>query len=219
MSRPEIPFQLITPDIVRASIKRAKASLEKAANEIVWQIEREAWRTLGYSSWNAMREAEYGEAAFMVPSNQRPELVQRMRAKGLTQQEIADTAGVHESTVSRDLANASSRSEFPTITNERGQQRPATYARRNDGPEAKSAPSAPRRRPLPDAFRDTAYDLSKKVEALHRLTRDDRWTANAKKVAVANLGDLLRARDLLDEVINSLPDYERLTLPDSGDSP
>ena len=64
----EVPLQIITPKDVRSSVKRARKSLEAAASEIVWQIEMEAWRTLGYSSWTAMREAEYGGAAFMVPS-------------------------------------------------------------------------------------------------------------------------------------------------------
>lgn len=128
IARPEIPLQVITPADVRASVSKAKRSLRTAATEIVWQIEMEAWRTLGYSSWTAMREAEYGGAAFMVPRKDRLPLMQRMRSKGLTQQEIANTAGLHESTVSRDLANASS--DLPeTVTNSRGQQRPASYSR------------------------------------------------------------------------------------------
>lgn len=47
-TRPEVPLQVITSSDVRASIRRAKKSLEDAAKEIVWQIEMEAWRTLGY---------------------------------------------------------------------------------------------------------------------------------------------------------------------------
>lgn len=125
--RPEVPLRIITPADVRASIGRAKKGLETAAKEIVWQVEMEAWRTLGYSSWGAMREVEYGGAAFMVPSKNRPELVARMRAKGLTQQEIADTAGVSRRAVADDLLNADSPIE--TVTNSRGQQRPATYTR------------------------------------------------------------------------------------------
>lgn len=110
----EIPLQLITPDLVRSSIKRARRSLEAAAEEIIWQIEMEAWRTLGYPSWTAMREAEYGGAAFMVPSKNRPELVARIKAvevgrtargtpKHLTNQEIAETVGVSERQVRDDL--------------------------------------------------------------------------------------------------------------------
>jgi len=81
----------------------------------VWQIEMEAWRTLGYSSWTAMREAEYGGAAFMVPSKSRPEIVARIKeievgrtarggSKHLTNQEIAETVGISEPQVRRDLA-------------------------------------------------------------------------------------------------------------------
>lgn len=143
--RPEVPLQVITPADVRASIRRAKASLEKAANEIVWQIEREAWVTLGYSSWTAMREAEYGEAAFMVPSKQRPELVQRMKAKGLTNADIASTAGVSDETVRRDLSQPTNVvSDLPpTITNARGQERPATYNTPDVTPEPTPASADP----------------------------------------------------------------------------
>lgn len=113
-AQPEVPLRVITPADVRASIGRAKRSLEKAAEEIVWQIEMEAWRTLGYSSWTAMRESEYGGAAFMVPSKSRPEIVARIKqievgktarggSKHLTDKEIADTAGVSRSQVQDDL--------------------------------------------------------------------------------------------------------------------
>lgn len=112
--RPEVPLQVITPAEVRASISRARRSLEKAADEIVWQIEMEGWRTLGYSSWTAMREAEYGGAAVMLPSGSRPQVTERLKAiqlgttarggpKHLTDQEIADTLGVSRSRVQDDL--------------------------------------------------------------------------------------------------------------------
>lgn len=137
VSRPEIPLQVITPADVRASISRARRSLEKAAEEIVWQIEMEAWRTLGYSSWTAMREAEYGGAAFMVPSKSRPEIVARIRAAGLTQKEIAETAGVSQPTVGRDLIDYSNEYSAPAtaITNSRGEQRPASYTRTEAKPD------------------------------------------------------------------------------------
>lgn len=127
-TRPEVPLQVITPADVQASIRRAKKSLEAAATEIVWQIEMEAWRTLGYSSWGAMREAEYGGAAFMVPSKSRPEIVARIRAAGLTHREIGSTAGVSDETVRRDLQTTNVGSPA-TVTNVNGVERPATYTR------------------------------------------------------------------------------------------
>lgn len=141
-----IPLSVITPNDVHASIRRAKRNLEKAAEEIVWQIEMEAWRTLGYTSWSAMREAEYGGAAFMVPAKQRPELVARIRAKGLTQREVADTAGVTDATVRRDLNRQMSDEAPESITNSRGQQRPATYT--PDSTKQKADPAAAESAPI-----------------------------------------------------------------------
>lgn len=127
-ARPEVPLQVVTPADVRASVRRAKKSLEAAAAEIVWQIEREAWRTLGYPSWTAMREAEYGGAAFMVPSKSRPEIVARIKEievgrtargnpKHLTDQEIAETVGVSRRQVQDDLTgNNEKRSSAQNVT-------------------------------------------------------------------------------------------------------
>lgn len=65
-------------------------------------------------------------------------------------------------------------------------------------------PQTPRRSPLPDAFWRAAYDLTKVTERIGRLSEDDRFPQNAEKVAQANLGDLIRARDLLQQVIEQL---------------
>ena len=126
MSSPEIPLQIITPDDVRESIRRAKWSLERAAEEIVWQIEREAWRTLGYSSWDAMREAEYGGAAIMLPTGSRPRVAAQLKAiqvgttsrggpKHLTDKEIASTLGVSKRQVEDDLNNNNKRRSSATF--------------------------------------------------------------------------------------------------------
>lgn len=126
---------------VRESLESAKASLEAAAEQIIWQIEHQVWTVLGYASWNDMREAEYGGAAFMVPRAERPELVARMRRSGLTQQEIADTAGVDQKTISNDLRDLNRNTPNQTglnepITNARGQQRPASYQKPAPRPES-----------------------------------------------------------------------------------
>lgn len=142
---------------VKASIESAKSSLEAAAEQIVWQIENRAWVVLGYDNWNEMREAEYGGAAFMVPRAERPELVARMRRSGLTQQEIADTAGVSRPTVVNDLSSMSeSDIEEPArpITNARGQQRPPSYAPK---PQRPTPPAAPTVKEAVAEFPDLAY--------------------------------------------------------------
>lgn len=127
---------VVTEGAVRRSVERGKASLEAAAKEVVWQIKHRAWEVLGYPDWDAMREAEYGGAAFMVPRHERPEIVAQLRAEGMTQQQIADTAGVTQRQVSSDLNRNTSNEGEPAakVTNSRGQERPATYAPRSQSP-------------------------------------------------------------------------------------
>jgi hypothetical protein len=66
------------------------------------------------------------------------------------------------------------------------------------------APKAAPRRDLTKQFFDAAYDLTKQVERIHRLTEDDRFPQNAEKVAAKHRNDLLRCQDLLEQVISRL---------------
>lgn len=122
--------QEITYGQVRESIAVARSHGEKFFEQIVWQVENEVWTVLGYDSWDAMREVEYADMGVVAPRADRPELVSRLRAKGLTQKEIAGTLGVHRETVANDIRSMSDSDIGPpaTITNSRGQQRPASYA-------------------------------------------------------------------------------------------
>lgn len=111
---------------VRESIETTKSHLERAAEQVVWQIESKAWAVLGYSSWDEMREAEYKGAAVIVPRADQPELMNRLRSTGMSQRQIGDTIGVSESTVSRNLQMQDTQPE--TRTDSLGRQRPTTYS-------------------------------------------------------------------------------------------
>lgn len=65
--------------------------------------------------------------------------------------------------------------------------------------------TAPRRRPLPQAFWEATHDLGKAVERVERLTDDDRFPQNAEQVAAIHRNDLIRAIDALQSVVNRLP--------------
>jgi hypothetical protein len=154
----------------RESVARARTHLEAAAEEVVRQINGKAWVPLGYESWDDMREAEYCGAAVIVPRADRPELVARLRQEGLSQQSIADTVGVGDSTVSRDLKSQMGNEAAPTITNARGQERPTTYAPRardlppesplDDAVESPPAPSVPDDRNIAHAATEEFPDLA-----------------------------------------------------------
>lgn len=129
---------------VRESIAIARSHGEKFFEQIVWQVENEVWTVLGYRSWDELREAEYQDMGVVAPRADRPELVSRLRSKGLTQGQIAGTLGVSQPTVQRDLDSAPDYSNeySEPVTNSRGQQRPASYQPRQ--PEPVIDPEEPR---------------------------------------------------------------------------
>ena len=169
-------MEMVTKSLARASVRRARKSLEDAAAEVVWQIEREVWVVLGYRSWTAMREAEYGGAAFMVPSKNRPELVARIEAAGVSKREAARTAGVDEGTVRNDIRRLSAENSAPANSRK------------------------PRRTSLPDAVVDAVYDLNKAVTRLAKLTEDDRFASNRDAIQTRHLPELARIQKTLWDV-------------------
>lgn len=92
----------VTESEVRSSIRRVIDHAESIWDEWAWQVENKTWTVIGHSSWDEMRRAEYGSlTSITAPREERPELVARFRGAGLTQQQTADTLGVHRETVKR----------------------------------------------------------------------------------------------------------------------
>ena len=122
---------VVTASEVRESIDRAKAGALTFWREVQWQVENEAWTTLGYESLDQFWDAEYMALNVGIARSDRPELVLSFRKAGQTQTQIAEKLNVGQATVNRDLANIQmdNRSTPSRITNARGDERPATYAK------------------------------------------------------------------------------------------
>ena len=69
---------------------------------------------------------------------------------------------------------------------------------------ATSAEKRDTRRPLPDAFWESAYDLTKKAEALLRMTTDDRFPRNREAIAAKNLHALQQTANTLARVLAAI---------------
>jgi hypothetical protein len=80
----------------------------------------------------------------------------------------------------------------PKVTGNDGKTYPANSGR------------TPSRKALPDAFWRATHKMSKSVAAVARLAADDRFKSNADQIALTNKGDLIRARDALQSVIDQL---------------
>ena len=172
---------VVTASEVRESIDRAKAGALTFWREVQWQIENEAWTALGYESLDQFWDAEYMALNVGIARSDRPELVLSLRKAGQTQQQIADKLNVSLPTIERDVRKLNpSNDGFTdvTVTNSRGQERPATY-RKPEPPHAVNAdtgeivPSAAERQAAHDAIAREANaieNVAHMTDTLRRLS-------------------------------------------------
>lgn len=116
-----------------ASIERAIEHVDGFWAEVRWQVENEVWSLLGYADFDALWDDRYAGVNVGVLRAERPETVRVLRSAGQTQQQVADKLRVHLNTVKGDdskYKNVLSESAVATVTNSRGQSRPATYKKR-----------------------------------------------------------------------------------------
>ncbi|MDG4796194.1 hypothetical protein [Micromonospora sp. WMMD1082] len=85
---------------------------------------------------------------------------------------------------------------------------PTTPAPSEPTPAEKPRKRAGNRKPLPDAFRVAAHDLTKTVDRIERLLDDDRYTRNAEQVSALVRNDLIRASEQLASAINRMTSQE-----------
>jgi predicted XRE-type DNA-binding protein len=194
----------VTEDAVRRSIATAQTHLEKAAEEIVWQIQNQAWCQLGYDSWDAMRDAEYGGAAIIVPRADQPQLMTRLRSEGMSQRSIGDTLGVNQATVSRNMQTHIEDAPA-TRTDSLGRERPTSYAPRE--------PFAPPARTESGLL--SLADAEKELEKEER-ERCERATKSVANALVALWADLdPDPQGLLDDWIPGFSSHDgRPGIPD-----
>ena len=173
---------VVTASEVRESIDRAKAGALTFWREVQWQVENEAWTALGYESLDQFWDAEYMSLNVGIARSDRPELVLSFRKAGQTQQQIADKLNVGQSTVDRDLRRLNTQmgnGSLPeTITDSRGQERPATY-RKPEPPHTVNTdtgeivPSAAERQAAHDAIAREANaieNVAHMTDTLRRLS-------------------------------------------------
>jgi hypothetical protein len=144
---------------------------------------------LGYETWDAYLDGEYGEHRVRLPRDQRREIVAGMSAAGMSSRAIGAAVGSSYATVQRDLEATDTNvsvGEPRTVLSLDGRERPAVRepaadevvdAELVDEP-ARPEPPKVKRRPLPEAFTDAGRDLTRAAERLARLTEDDRFARN-----------------------------------------
>jgi ParB family chromosome partitioning protein len=93
---------LVTADEARALTDAIKRSVETTWDLIVDAYQRRAWDALGYGSWGVYCEAEFRQ--IQLSRDGRAEVIETLRAAGLSTRAIAAATGAGVGTIHRELA-------------------------------------------------------------------------------------------------------------------
>ncbi|WP_282783972.1 hypothetical protein [Nocardia sp. CC201C] len=204
-----------TPEVtLSAEAARELTAQIRACVEQVWALIEQAftaraWVALGYPSWDAYCVSEFDRSRLRIPREERAEVVASMREIGMSTRAIAAATGVDRGTVRADLAQVGENHPPDTVIGTDGKTYPPKHPAPQQNPTTGSeqaGAAARRRRPITEAFDTTRYELTKKAESLARLAADDRFDRHATQLAHRYRGDLIRARDAIQTVLDRFPD-------------
>jgi len=203
----------LTASGVRDGLFKLRNLVDEAKDSNVWQV-------LGFASWTAYLADTLGSEPMRLDRGERQELVAYLSGEGMSTRAIAPIVGVSREQVRIDVAGDKKLSpgrgpvDEPEVMadpvtgevlDDKPIPTPSAKITGLDGKTyAKPEPSAPRRRSLTDQFFAAAYDMNAAVEKVHKLIGDDRFNVNKEKVAQKHLNDLIRSRDLLQQVIETI---------------
>jgi hypothetical protein len=136
-----------TPAEARERADRLRAGIVRYAEmrqDIADAFACRDWLALGYQHWAAYVEAEFGEQLAQLARGERREAIADLRGQGMSTRQIANSTGIGQSQVRRDLAEVSPNGSPEKVTGSDGKQHPAKRPERTQTPEPPAAsPTAP----------------------------------------------------------------------------
>ena len=201
----EIVEDELTSSQARELTDRIRITLDGLWDLVIEAFNGRAHAALGYSSWDAYCNAEFGSNRIKLPREERQETVRSLREAGLSNRAIASATGLGYGTVHRESAGDPNGSrgpsvgtdgktypapanvnpttgeihDTPTQDEERVRQAEATYERlRNEG----VIPPPP----TDEELRQSVYDLiGNKPREPHHLTPEDKFAKALNAVGAA----------------------------------
>ncbi|MFE3229867.1 hypothetical protein [Nocardia sp. NPDC059228] len=186
----------------------------------LWELVSQAyltrvWIALDYRSWDDYCAAEFDRARIRLPREERTEVIASLREIGMSTRAIAAATGLSQPTVSRELSSGDSNESPDLVVGLDGKSyqpgQPDLGQLSDDDELAAEAgePTGPdrtrRRAPITKSFDTARRKLCSDAKTLARLIEDDRFDHYATQLAEQHLGDLWRARDALQAVLDRLP--------------
>lgn len=205
----ELEHAPLTRDEAVLLTNQIAKSITLAWELIVRAYHGRAWEALGYTSWDAYCEGEFGQARLALPAEERRERVRSLREHGLSTRAIASATGASKGTVSNDLADtAGAQSWAPDVTGIDGK----SYSkwRDNEVIEAEiveeegvgeAKPATPPRVALQKQFARPVENVERSARRVAELVRDDRFARNSALLTDLYLPRLYEAQKALNEAI------------------
>ncbi len=174
----------------RADWERGQAMLAEAE-------QREAWRVLGYESWEACALAgmETHLRQVLDPDARMKLAVEMRRTKKATMREIAEVMDVSHPTVMRDLRRARDRGDLHPDD----EPRPPRQGGAPDGPKERRK----LREDLAKSWQRAVDDLTRRGNSLRSMRGDDRYKERLEHL-LRTRGDLIRVRDAINLVLEDM---------------
>lgn len=208
----------LSPSDARELTERIRTGLDMLWRWVAEAYQGQAWRVLGYGSWDEYCTREFGSSHLRLPREDRAEVVASLRESGLSVRAIAAATGLGTGTVSRALSAAAEPvvglSGVPDGTPEVDPaaaavdladvvQEPAASSSRVTGTDGKSYPSRPEApaRPLRVVRASTADVAAKTLAAAWRgVMRFDELLEEVDEVDLPALAryEGVKVRDALD---------------------
>lgn len=146
---------------------------------VVAAYQRRAWQALGYKNWDSYCQKEFANLRIKLPRESRSEVMRNLRDHGLSLRDISSATGYDKHTVSRDLA---------------------APAKPRSGPHSKKHTGCD----PATSFLKLSCTIAKMGDRVAKLAGNGGFGDQKERIKEASLRDLLRARDVLDQVITQL---------------
>jgi transposase len=99
------PGEKTPKEAARELTVRIRHNLENVWALVVQAWETEAWRHMGYGSWDDYVAGEFGTGRWRIPRSERGPVVEMLRGAGMSVRAIAAATGESKSTVARAVAS------------------------------------------------------------------------------------------------------------------
>lgn len=198
-----------------ARAERIRTGIESLAalqEDIAAAFHRRDWTALGYDSWEAYLDGEFGERRLKLSREQRRDIVANLRGEGLSTRAIGAALGIGRMTAQRDLPGVPNGTPGSVLGTDGKSYAPSSAS---SGPaplpesklpvqERKPSPKPPpvesRRRALTEDAAEAARVLDAAIRRWERLLADDRWATNQAQITTRCAWAFNRATDVLNTI-------------------